>query len=91
MFSFALCLLAHPSVSTFSDTLKGSGHGKGSVASKATAVNKSAGVANTATYHSFSDEERIAFTEHINKCLAKDHHVGHRLPMPLESEQVSHR
>jgi EF-hand domain pair len=51
-------------------------------------MNKSAGVAATA-YHTYSDEERIAFTEHINNCLAKDPHVGARLPMRVETEQVS--
>ncbi|KAG5183492.1 actin binding protein, partial [Tribonema minus] len=48
---------------------------------------------NTATsiiggHHSYSDEERIAFTEHINNCLQRDKDVGPRLPMQTESEQL---
>ncbi|KAG5180080.1 actin bundling protein [Tribonema minus] len=39
-------------------------------------------------HHSYSNEERMAFTEHINNCLQRDPHVGSRLPMPLQSEKL---
>eukprot|EP00903_Cladosiphon_okamuranus_P012347 g11576.t1 len=39
-------------------------------------------------YHSYSDEERMAFTEHINNCLAADPIVGPRLPMDPLSEAL---
>jgi EF-hand domain pair len=39
-------------------------------------------------HHSYSDEERMAFSEHINNCLQKDPHVGPRLPMAADTEQV---
>jgi plastin-1 len=32
-------------------------------------------------HHTFSDDEKTAFTEHINHVLAQDPHVGPRLPM----------
>jgi hypothetical protein len=50
-------------------------------------VRKSEGAAG-ASIHSYSDEEKRAFTSHINHTLAKDPHVGGRLPMNTESEQV---
>ncbi len=37
---------------------------------------------------SYSQEEKHAFAEHINNCLKEDQHVGHRLPINLESEQL---
>ncbi|CAM9190224.1 unnamed protein product [Ectocarpus sp. 4 AP-2014] len=39
-------------------------------------------------YHSYSDDERMAFTEHINNCLAADPVVGPRLPMDPLSEDL---
>eukprot|EP00752_Nemacystus_decipiens_P007180 g6429.t1 len=39
-------------------------------------------------YHSYSDDERMAFTEHINNCLAADPIVGPRLPMDPLSEAL---
>ncbi|CAM9964616.1 unnamed protein product [Ascophyllum nodosum] len=39
-------------------------------------------------YHSYSDDERMAFTEHINNSLAADPVVGPRLPMDPLSEAL---
>lgn len=39
-------------------------------------------------YHSYSDDERMAFTEHINNSLATDPVVGERLPMDPLSEDL---
>ncbi|CAM9433997.1 unnamed protein product, partial [Sphacelaria rigidula] len=39
-------------------------------------------------YHSYSDDERMAFTEHINNSLAADAVVGPRLPMDPQSEAL---
>mmetsp|Transcript_28458 Transcript_28458/g.91100 ORF Transcript_28458/g.91100 Transcript_28458/m.91100 type:complete len:631 (-) Transcript_28458:388-2280(-) len=35
--------------------------------------------------HSFSEEEKIAFTEHVNKCLGDDPVMGPRLPLDPNS------
>ncbi|CAM9254077.1 unnamed protein product [Chrysoparadoxa australica] len=52
-------------------------------------INKAAGSdAGGMAYHSYSDDEKTAFTEHINNCLARDVHVGHRLPMDIEGEAL---
>ncbi|CAM9771694.1 unnamed protein product, partial [Choristocarpus tenellus] len=39
-------------------------------------------------YHSYSDDERMAFTEHINNCLIADKIVASKLPMDPLSEAL---
>mmetsp|Transcript_113 Transcript_113/g.206 ORF Transcript_113/g.206 Transcript_113/m.206 type:complete len:631 (+) Transcript_113:113-2005(+) len=41
--------------------------------------------------HMFSEEEKIAFSEHINNCLASDPHVARHLPLDVNSYQLFER
>eukprot|EP00743_Colponemidia_sp_Colp-15_P000426 GILK01000487.1.p1 GENE.GILK01000487.1~~GILK01000487.1.p1 ORF type:complete len:651 (-),score=158.79 GILK01000487.1:343-2151(-) len=35
--------------------------------------------------HSFADEEKVAFAEHINKCLRSDAHISYMMPIDTNS------
>jgi hypothetical protein len=41
--------------------------------------------------HMFSEEEKIAFSEHINNCLRNDPHAGRHLPLDPDSYQLFER
>mmetsp|Transcript_1789 Transcript_1789/g.1800 ORF Transcript_1789/g.1800 Transcript_1789/m.1800 type:complete len:631 (-) Transcript_1789:462-2354(-) len=41
--------------------------------------------------HMFSEEEKIAFSEHINNCLRNDPHAGRHLPLDPNSYQLFER
>jgi hypothetical protein len=41
--------------------------------------------------HMFSEEEKIAFSEHINNCLSADPHAGRHLPLDPNSYQLFER
>lgn len=38
--------------------------------------------------HSFAEEERSAFAEHINQCLRGDPLLARHLPLDIESEEI---
>ena len=40
------------------------------------------------TVKSFSDEEKVAFSEHINICLAGERHVQHLLPIDPSNDDL---
>ncbi|KPP71070.1 plastin-1-like [Scleropages formosus] len=46
------------------------------------------GISSEGTQHSYSDEEKVAFVNWINKALANDADCGHLLPMDPENESL---
>ncbi|KAL4635860.1 plastin-1-like [Arapaima gigas] len=46
------------------------------------------GISSEGTQHSYSDEEKVAFVNWINKTLANDADCGHLLPMNPENESL---
>ena len=54
---------------------------------EATTINKVSG-ANLDTYISYSKEETIAFSTHINNCLTDDALVARHFPLDVESDDI---
>lgn len=46
------------------------------------------GGATDSSTHSFSDEEKVAFTDYINAALKKDKDIGSRLPIPTNDQSL---
>ncbi|CAM9157581.1 unnamed protein product [Ectocarpus fasciculatus] len=75
---------------TYVNTIRTGGSGSGALAS---IVKKAGGMlkvegAGGAT-HTFSQEEKIAFSEHINQCLAGDPACGRHLPLPTDQDSMA--
>lgn len=57
----------------------------GGVVKEAAAVYQVTGKAGTTGTHSFSEDEKIAFSEHVNNCLSHDEDLAGRLPMDINT------